>query len=115
MGLWGTRPLSQRAHHPEMGKMRQEGRQEEELGGEAVGEHTGRKKNPYPCLNAPVWPVTPNSSSVKVKCHTFHRLTLSCGLLIALVEHSFIKLWLSYRWERGLRRPAGPGEGQWHL
>lgn len=115
MGLWGTRPLRHRAHHPETGKMRQEGRREEEPGGEAAGEQHGAKINPYPCLNAPVWPVTPNSSSVKVKCHTFHLLTLSCGLLIALAEHSFIKVWLWCGWERGLRGPAGPGEGQWHL
>lgn len=31
MGLWGTRPLSHRAHYLEMGKMRQEGRQEVSL------------------------------------------------------------------------------------
>lgn len=42
MELWGTQPLSLRAHQPEMGKMRQK-KTGGELGGEAVGEHNGRK------------------------------------------------------------------------
>lgn len=43
MGLRGTRPLSHRAHHPEMGKMRKGGKTGGKLGGEAVGEHNGQK------------------------------------------------------------------------
>lgn len=49
----------------------------------------------------------------KAKCHTFHLFTLSCGLLIAWVEHSLIEARLKQWWERGLPSAGGPGEGWW--
>lgn len=45
MGLWGTRPLSHRAHHPEMGKIRQEGRQEGNLVERLLGSITDENKS----------------------------------------------------------------------
>lgn len=49
----------------------------------------------------------------KAKCHTFHLFTLSCGLLIAWVEHSEIEVRQQRGWERGLPGAGGPGEGWW--